>query len=88
MVPKIDVIACLNDNYAYLLRDEDSGAAVVVDAPEAAPILAAVEQTGGRLDAVLLTHHHGDHIEGAATILERTGAKLVGAASDRIGGHR
>ena len=82
MVPKIDVIACLNDNYAYLLRDEDSGAAVVVDAPEAAPILAAVEQTGGRLDAVLLTHHHGDHIEGAAAILERTGAELVGAAAD------
>ncbi|CAI9413935.1 Hydroxyacylglutathione hydrolase GloB [Pleomorphomonas sp. T1.2MG-36] len=82
MVPKIDVIACLNDNYAYLLRDEDSGAAVVVDAPEAAPILAAIEHAGGRLDAVLLTHHHGDHIEGAAAILERTGAELVGAAAD------
>ncbi len=82
MVRKIDVIACLSDNYAYLLRDEDSGAAVVVDAPEAAPILAAVEASGGRLDALLLTHHHGDHIEGAAEIAERTGAQLIGAAAD------
>lgn len=82
MVPKIDVIACLSDNYAYLLRDEDSGAAVVVDAPEAGPILAAVEAAGGRLDALFLTHHHGDHIEGAAEIVERTGAQLVGAAAD------
>ncbi|MBS1180658.1 MAG: hydroxyacylglutathione hydrolase [Proteobacteria bacterium] len=82
MVYKIDVIACLSDNYAYLLRDEDSGAAVVIDAPEAAPILAAVEAAGGRLDALLLTHHHGDHIEGAAEIVERTGAKRIGAAAD------
>ncbi|PIO98405.1 hydroxyacylglutathione hydrolase [Pleomorphomonas carboxyditropha] len=82
MVPKIDVIACLSDNYAYLLRDEESGAAVVFDAPEAAPILAAVEASGGRLDALLLTHHHGDHIEGAADIVGRTGAKLIGAAAD------
>ncbi|WP_370676496.1 hydroxyacylglutathione hydrolase [Pleomorphomonas sp. PLEO] len=82
MVPKIDVIACLSDNYAYLLRDEESGAAVVIDAPEAAPILAAVEASGGRLDALLLTHHHGDHIEGAAEITKRTGARLIGAAAD------
>lgn len=82
MVPKVHVIACLSDNYAYLLRDEDSGAAVVVDAPEAAPILSAVEASGGRLDALLLTHHHHDHIEGAAAIVERTGAQLIGAAAD------
>lgn len=82
MVPKIDVIPCLSDNYAYVLRDEESGAAVLFDAPEAAPILAALEARGGRLDALLLTHHHGDHIEGAAEIIERTGAKLVGAAAD------
>lgn len=82
MVLKVDVIACLSDNYAYLLRDEESGAAVAVDAPEAAPILAAVRAAGGRLDALLLTHHHGDHIEGAAEIIAQTGAQLVGAAAD------
>ena len=82
MVQKIDVIACLSDNYAYLLRDEESGASVVIDAPEAAPILAAVEASGERLDALLLTHHHGDHIEGAAEIVGRTGARLIGAAAD------
>lgn len=82
MVPKIDVIACLSDNYAYLLRDEETGTAVVFDAPEAAPILAAIEASGGRLDALLLTHHHGDHIEGAAEIIRQTSAPIIGAAAD------
>ena len=82
MVPKIDVIACRSDNYAYLLRDEENGVAVAFDAPDAAPILAAVEAAGGRLDALLLTHHHGDHVEGAVEIAERTGAELIGAAAD------
>lgn len=82
MVLKIDVIACLSDNYAYLLRDEESGAAVAIDAPEAAPILAAVKAAGGRLDSLLLTHHHGDHVEGASEIVSQTGAQLVGAAAD------
>ena len=82
MVPRIDVIACRSDNYAYLLRDEESGATVVFDAPEAAPILTAIETSGGRLDALLLTHHHGDHVEGAAEIVERTGAQIIGAAAD------
>lgn len=83
MVQTVEVIACHSDNYAYLLRDGDSGSVVLIDAPAAAPILAAIEAGGGRLDAILITHHHGDHIEGVAEIRARTGALVFGAAADR-----
>ena len=83
MVQLVEVIACRSDNYAYIVRDGDSGGAVLIDAPEAAPILSAIEAAGGRLDAILLTHHHGDHIEGVAEIRQTTGALVIGAAADR-----
>jgi hydroxyacylglutathione hydrolase len=80
MAYSIDVIACLRDNYAYLLGDGES--AVLVDAPEAAPILDTLAAAGVRLKAILLTHHHGDHIDGALEIARHTGAMLVGASAD------
>jgi len=57
-------IPCLTDNYAFLLHDEASGHTTLIDVPEAAPILNALAARGWRLDQVLLTHHHSDHIQG------------------------
>jgi hydroxyacylglutathione hydrolase len=54
----------------------------IVDPGEAAPIIAAIEAAGGRLDAIWLTHHHGDHIAGADEVRARFGAKMVGAKAD------
>ena len=57
-------IPCLSDNYAFLLRDHDSGKVAVVDVPEAGPIKTELEARGWTLDQVWLTHHHWDHIDG------------------------
>ena len=55
---------CLKDNYGVLLHDPESGATAAIDAPEAAPVEAALKKTGWRLTDILVTHHHGDHTAG------------------------
>ena len=75
-------IPCLSDNYAWLLRDAATGTVAVCDPGEAAPAIAALEAAGGRCDLILLTHHHGDHIDGVEEVRARFGAKVVGATAD------
>jgi hydroxyacylglutathione hydrolase len=76
-------VPILSDNYAWLLRDTGSGAVAIVDPADPAPIIAAIEEkAGGRLDLILLTHHHDDHIAGTDAVRARFGAKVVGAAAD------
>lgn len=69
---KIEVIPCLEDNYAYLIIN-DKNHAVVVDAPEAGPIVDKVKELGVKVEAVLLTHHHSDHVQGVSDL------KLLGS---------
>ena len=75
-------IPILSDNYAWRLCDEATGAVAVVDPADVDAIIAALDQAGGRLDLVLLTHHHDDHIAGAEAVARHYGARLVGAAQD------
>ncbi len=77
---EIVTVPCLKDNYAYLLHNAGTGETALVDAPEAAPIQAALEVRGWKLNDILITHHHGDHIDGVAAL--RGGARVIGAAAD------
>jgi len=79
---EILTIPCLTNNYAFLLHDNATGTTALVDAPEAAPVLAALEAKSWRLDLVLLTHHHSDHVDGLPELLEHFSPKIVGAAKD------
>lgn len=76
-------VAILSDNYAWLLRDEESGCLAIVDPAEAAPIEAAIDAAGGKLDMILLTHHHSDHIAATEDIRSRYSAPVIGARADR-----
>jgi hydroxyacylglutathione hydrolase len=78
----ITPLPILSDNYAYLLRCAESGVVAIVDPAEEAPCIAAIEAAGGRLDLILLTHHHGDHIAAAEPLRAKYGAKIVGAKAD------
>ncbi len=78
----VQAVPILSDNYAWLLRDAASGATAIVDPAEPTPVAAALDAAGGRLDLILLTHHHADHVAGTDAIRERFGARVVGAAAD------
>ena len=74
------VVPCLSDNYAFLVHNNDTGETALIDAPEAAPIQAALDARGWTLTDILLTHHHDDHIDGVAAL--RTNARVIGARAD------
>ncbi|MCP4395265.1 MAG: hydroxyacylglutathione hydrolase [Alphaproteobacteria bacterium] len=75
-------VLALNDNYAYLLHDEETGVTGVIDASEADPVMAAIEERGWELSYILSTHHHWDHTGGNLSVKEKTGCKVVGAKLD------
>lgn len=79
---KLVTIPCLSDNYAFLLHDEATGQTALIDAPEAMPVEAELEERGWGLSEIWLTHHHWDHVEGVADLVAATGAKVTGAAAD------
>lgn len=75
-------IACLSDNYAFLLRDKATGDVALIDVPEAAPIAADLAIRGWTLSQIWLTHHHPDHIQGVSELTAQYPAPLYGAAAD------
>ena len=81
-------VPILKDNYAWLLRDSDTGATAIVDPADAQPIIEAIEVAGGRLDLILLTHHHADHIAGVDEVRARFDCPVVGVRVVRLPDHR
>jgi hydroxyacylglutathione hydrolase len=82
MPVEIEQFTCRSDNFGILLRDVESGVVALVDAPEEAPILAAIGRTGWRPSLLLVTHHHGDHVEANLALKQRFGLRIVGPAAE------
>lgn len=67
----IEPIPCLRDNYAYLISDEDTGEAWLVDPSEPGPPAAVLRRRGLQLRGILATHHHVDHVGGISTLIDQ-----------------
>jgi hydroxyacylglutathione hydrolase len=83
-MPSYEVVPvrALKDNYVWVLRK--GRAAAVIDPGEAQPVLSYLEAEGLDLVAVLLTHHHRDHVGGVPGLLERFKVPVYGPKNEPI----
>jgi hydroxyacylglutathione hydrolase len=77
---EIRTFLCRSDNIGVLIRDPATGACAAIDVPEAEPVLKALDETGWRLTDILVTHRHGDHVEGIPAVKRATGARVTAPA--------
>ena len=77
MAAEIRTFNCLSDNFGYLVHDPATKATASIDAPEAGPIIKALEREGWTLTDILITHHHHDHVGGVAELKQKYGCRVV-----------
>jgi hydroxyacylglutathione hydrolase len=77
MVAQISLFLCLKDNYGVLLHDPATGATAAIDAPDAAPVEAALKAKGWKLTDILVTHHHADHTDGIPELKQKHRCRVV-----------
>lgn len=83
--PLVEAIPAFSDNYIWLIRAPGTRAAAVVDPGDAGPVEAVLDRDGLELTAIVLTHHHPDHIGGVARLRAR-GPLVVGPRDEDIDG--
>lgn len=83
---EIEQFICRSDNIGVLIHDAENNLTAAIDAPEEAPILAALKRRGWKLDYIFTTHHHFDHVEANFALKQKFGLKIYGpqAESDKI----
>lgn len=80
---RVTAIPAFSDNYIWLVSTGGT-ACVVVDPGDANPVLNQLRRRGRKLKAILLTHHHADHIGGVERLVAETGATVYGPHDPRI----
>ena len=82
----IQPIAAFSDNYIWLLYDEHSGQAFVVDPGDAQPVLETLQTLQLDLAGILITHHHFDHVGGLEALCAKYAPVVYGPQNPAISG--
>ena len=80
---QVTPISCLTDNYAYIIHDDNFNTIGVVDPSETRPIVSFLKKKNLKLNYILNTHHHFDHIGGNIELKKIYNAKIVGFLGDK-----
>ena len=80
---KVEIISCLQDNYSYLIIDENQNIACAVDPSESQPISNFIDQNNIKLKYILNTHHHYDHVGGNNELKKKYNCKIIGFRGDK-----
>ncbi len=80
---KVEIIPCLKDNYSYIIIDQKYNTSCVVDPSESQPIINFVEKNNLKLNYILNTHHHFDHVGGNIELKKKYNAKVIGFEGDK-----
>lgn len=79
---QIEQFMCRSDNFCVLVHDPETGSTAAIDAPENAPIREHLARKGWTLTHILVTHHHGDHVEAVAPLKAAYGCEVIGPAAE------
>jgi len=80
---QIASVPCLSDNYAYILINNNSKTVGVIDPSESLPIISFLNKKNLKLNYILNTHHHFDHVGGNIELKKKYNAKIVGYEGDK-----
>jgi len=81
---EIHPIKAFNDNYLWLFKESGTSEACIVDPGDATPVLSYLKKEKLSLSAILLTHHHPDHIGGVNELLDHYKVPVYGPESSSI----
>ena len=79
---KIEIISCLSDNYSYLIHDEKSNTIAIID-PSEFETCDKIIKKYNKLDFILNTHHHADHVNGNLELKKKYNSKILGFSQDK-----
>ncbi len=79
----LDIIPCLKDNYSYLIKDEQTNIVIIIDPSEFDPCNKIIDQKYKKLDFIMNTHHHFDHVGGNEELKKKYGSKILGFEKDK-----
>ena len=79
---KVEIIPCLNDNYSYLIHEKKTNTVSIVD-PSEFKACDAVINNYKKLDFILNTHHHADHVGANLELKKKYNSKILGSKSDK-----
>jgi hydroxyacylglutathione hydrolase len=79
----LDIIPCLNDNYSYLLYDKKADIVSIIDPSDFNACNSIIEKKYKKLDYILNTHHHYDHVGGNEKLKKKYKSKILGFEKDK-----